>query len=73
MGATSELHRVFQTLHWALQPACLISLLETIQKLTPDDFREGSDREQEAVAGGNPSLAIGAQPAAGCHQVQVRM
>jgi hypothetical protein len=49
----SELHRVCQTLPLALQSALVISLLQTLHKLAPDDLGERPDREQEAVAGGN--------------------
>ncbi len=68
-GETPELHRVCQS----LQLAFCVSLLEALQKLAPDDLGEGPDRQQEAVASGDPSVARGAHAAAGDHQMQVRM
>ena len=47
------------------------SLLQTLQKLTPDNLREGPDREEEAVSGCDPSLAIRTEPPARYHQVQM--
>ena len=50
-----ELPRVFKTGNLAPQSALTESLLQGLQKLAPDDLREGPDGEEEAVAGRDPS------------------
>src|SRR3974390_1215813 len=66
-----ELHRVFQTGNPAPQSALTESLLRGLQKLAPDDLREGPDGEEEAVSGCDPSAAIRTESPARDHQVQM--
>ncbi|MDI6791136.1 MAG: hypothetical protein QME44_10700 [Thermodesulfobacteriota bacterium] len=72
-GEALTLHRVFKTGNLALQSALTEGLLQALQKLASDDLRERPDREQEAVAGRDPSFAIRTEPPARYHQVQVGM
>ena len=72
-GEALELHRVFKTGNLALQSALTEGLLHAFQKLASDDLRERPDGEQEAVAGGNPPLAIFTEPTARYYEVQMVM
>jgi hypothetical protein len=68
-----ELHRFFKTGNLPLQSALAEGLLQALQKLASDDLRERPDGEQEAVAGGNPPLAIFTEPTARYYEVQMVM
>jgi hypothetical protein len=69
----SERHRTIKTGNFSLQSALLKNLVQGLQKFRPDNLRKCFDGQEETVAGGDPGISIGTQPAPSYHDMEMGM
>jgi len=56
-----------------LQPPLSESLCQVVEELAAEQFAQGTDWQEEPLAGGNPARAVGRQSAGGSDAMHVRM